>query len=44
MTLIAITGYGHEEAREQAWGAGFNHYLVKPVTIAQLLPLLVATP
>jgi DNA-binding response OmpR family regulator len=42
MTIIAISGYGDEEARQQAKAIGFNHYLVKPVTFTELRPLLVA--
>ncbi len=40
MTIIAVTGYGDEEARQQAKAIGFNHYLVKPVLLAELLVLL----
>jgi CheY-like chemotaxis protein len=29
-TLIALSGYGHEEARQRAHEAGFDHYLTKP--------------
>jgi PAS domain S-box-containing protein len=29
--LIALTGYGQEEARRRAEAAGFDHHLVKPV-------------
>lgn len=29
--LIAVTGYGNENARTRAWEAGFSAYLVKPV-------------
>jgi CheY-like chemotaxis protein len=40
MTLIAVTGYGHENDREQAAAAGFNHHLVKPVHARKLLSVL----
>jgi PAS domain S-box-containing protein len=29
--LIAMTGYSHEQDRERAREAGFDHYLVKPI-------------
>ena len=29
--LIALTGYGREEDKDQAVSAGFDHHLVKPV-------------
>jgi CheY-like chemotaxis protein len=29
--LVALTGYGGEEDRRRALGAGFDHHLVKPV-------------
>ncbi|QOY96587.1 PAS domain-containing protein [Massilia sp. UMI-21] len=38
--LIAVTGYGQRQDREQAFAAGFQHHLVKPVdfdTLARLL-------
>jgi two-component system CheB/CheR fusion protein len=31
LVLVAVTGYGHEEARERSRAAGFDHHLVKPV-------------
>ena len=31
MTLIALTGYGADDARKRAKQAGFAHFLVKPV-------------
>ncbi len=40
MTIIAVSSYGHEEARQHAKAIGFNYYLVKPVTFAELRPLL----
>jgi DNA-binding response OmpR family regulator len=36
-TLIAITGYGDEEARRLSREAGFDSHLVKPVNPAVLL-------
>jgi CheY-like chemotaxis protein len=40
LLLVAVTGYGHEEARDRSKAAGFNHHLVKPVDPDQLLDLL----
>jgi two-component system CheB/CheR fusion protein len=30
-TIVALTGWGHVEARERVREAGFDAYLVKPV-------------
>lgn len=38
--LIAVTGYGQAEDRLRTMTAGFEHHLVKPVDIGQLLRLL----
>ncbi|MBD8531458.1 MULTISPECIES: ATP-binding protein [unclassified Massilia] len=38
--LIAVTGYGQDKDREQTRAAGFDHHLVKPVDIKQLLGIL----
>ena len=38
--MIAITGYGQEEERRKALGAGFNHFLLKPVDPTVLIGLL----
>ena len=40
VTLIAITGYGQEVDKQNAYAAGFNHYLTKPVDYAALVALL----
>jgi CheY-like chemotaxis protein len=40
MILIAVTGYGQRQARENALATGFNHYFVKPVDTEKLLALL----
>lgn len=40
MTLIALTGWGQEEARRQSEEAGFDHHLVKPVEASALSGLL----
>ena len=39
-TLIAISGYGEEKARERSAAAGFDHHLTKPVDFAHLMALL----
>lgn len=36
MRLIAVTGYGRQEDRDQARSAGFDDHLVKPVDFEQL--------
>lgn len=38
--LIALTGYGSDDAREHARRAGFDAHLVKPVDLEQLLALV----
>jgi CheY-like chemotaxis protein len=38
--LIATTGYGQENDRNQTRDAGFDHHLVKPIHIKQLLSIL----
>jgi PAS domain S-box-containing protein len=38
--LIAVTGYGRPQDREQALAAGFDHHLVKPVDVHRLAQLL----
>jgi CheY-like chemotaxis protein len=38
--LVAVTGYGHAEARARSRAAGFDHHLVKPVDPERLLDLL----
>ena len=38
--LIAISGYGDEEARRRTKEAGFDHHLVKPVDYDALVSLL----
>jgi two-component system, chemotaxis family, CheB/CheR fusion protein len=44
MTLIAITAYGNDENRRRAQAAGFDHYLVKPVQLYDLLALITVQP
>jgi PAS domain S-box-containing protein len=38
--LIALTGWGQPADRERAFAAGFDHHLVKPIAISQLVRLL----
>ena len=38
--IIAVSGYGDEDARRRAEEAGFDHHLVKPVDLDDLVPLL----
>lgn len=38
--LIAMSGWGHAAAREQAVRAGFDRHFLKPITIAHLSALL----
>jgi signal transduction histidine kinase/CheY-like chemotaxis protein len=40
-TLIALTGYGQDEDKLKAKKAGFNHFLVKPIGIAELEGILI---
>jgi two-component system CheB/CheR fusion protein len=37
---IALTGYNQQESRARAIEAGFDHYLVKPMTTEILLNLI----
>jgi CheY-like chemotaxis protein len=37
--LVALTGYGEERDKRRARDAGFDHYLVKPVTLDNLRSL-----
>jgi signal transduction histidine kinase len=38
--LIAVTGWGKEEDRQKSREAGFDHHLVKPVSVAAIHELL----
>jgi two-component system CheB/CheR fusion protein len=40
ITMLALTGYGQREDREEALRAGFDHHLVKPVDFAALMRVL----
>ncbi|HVZ36265.1 MAG TPA: response regulator, partial [Polyangiaceae bacterium] len=39
-TLIAVTGYGRSSDRTRAADAGFDHHLVKPVNVDELVRVL----
>ena len=38
--LIAVSGYGDEQARDRSKEAGFNHHLVKPINFDTILALI----
>lgn len=40
MLLIALTGHGEDTTKGAALASGFDHYLLKPLNINTLLPLL----
>lgn len=40
MVFIAVTGYGQKSDKESAQAAGFDHYLVKPIGVADLKRIL----
>jgi CheY-like chemotaxis protein len=40
LCLVAVTGYGHADARARAWQAGFDRHLVKPVYPEAIYQLL----
>jgi PAS domain S-box-containing protein len=42
VVLIALTGYGQAEDRENSRLAGFDHHLVKPAGVARILALVPA--
>jgi CheY-like chemotaxis protein len=39
-TLVALTGYGQRQDREEARQAGFDHYLVKPADMGEVNEVL----
>lgn len=39
-SLVAVTGYGQPQDIKRAWDAGFDHHLVKPAKVADVLSLL----
>jgi two-component system CheB/CheR fusion protein len=42
LRLVALTGYGQDEDRRRAREAGFDHHLLKPVTVDVLQAVLMA--
>jgi len=38
--MIALTGWGHSDARHRTEQAGFDHHVIKPVDFADLLTLV----
>jgi CheY-like chemotaxis protein len=42
MTLIAVTGYGSDDARRRSREAGFDYHLTKPVDVDAIQALLYA--
>jgi CheY-like chemotaxis protein len=42
--LVALTGYGQVSDRARAKDAGFDHHLVKPVSVEDLHALLASLP
>lgn len=38
--LVAVTGWGQEKDRQLSHEAGFNHHLVKPVELSQILRII----
>jgi signal transduction histidine kinase/DNA-binding NarL/FixJ family response regulator len=41
---VAISGYGQPEDHARALAAGFDHHLVKPIDVANLLQLIATVP
>jgi CheY-like chemotaxis protein len=40
VVLVALTGYGRDEDREEARAAGFNRHFTKPLDFGQLETVL----
>ena len=40
--LVALTGHGHDQDRRQALEAGFDHFLLKPISVDALSSVLAA--
>jgi len=38
--LIAVTGYGQQDDKDKSHASGFDHHLVKPIDVSQLIELL----
>jgi len=41
ITLIALTGYGQEEDKLKSKQAGFNHHLIKPISVGDVENILI---
>jgi CheY-like chemotaxis protein len=44
MKIVALTGYGGAEDRQRSLRAGFDHHLVKPVSLEELQEVLSDRP
>jgi signal transduction histidine kinase/ActR/RegA family two-component response regulator len=44
LLLVAVTGYGQDEARQRAATAGFDRHLTKPISLAMLQEVLRLVP
>jgi len=44
LRLVAVTGYGQENDRARTRAAGFNHHLVKPVELDEILQVIEGPP
>jgi DNA-binding response OmpR family regulator len=40
--VVAVTGWGQEHDQRRSRDAGFDHHLVKPVDLGQLMQLITA--
>ena len=40
MVLVALTGWGQADDRRKSANAGFNHHLVKPIDMDDLIKLV----
>ena len=40
VVLVALTGYGQDSDRQTSLQAGFNHHLVKPARLAEMMQIL----
>jgi two-component system CheB/CheR fusion protein len=38
--IVAVSGFGHEQAKERSRRSGIDHHLTKPISLNQLLALL----
>ena len=44
VVLVALTGYGQDSDRQKTREAGFDHHLVKPISVESLETLLSSLP